>query len=347
MVAASSGHVDSLVRLGVALHYRGRADEADERFREAMALAAAIGDPVLHARAAVGFGRRYPYWETDTSRITALEAALVELPAEETPLRTMLMGLLVTHLINGFRPDEASRRDALADELSIVLTAPDATTDVLLAVGQTRVYDCIEDPVALDGVADRLIAVAAAHSDLKVEATARFSRALAALDRGHMDVLRASTEHYADVSARLGDPRDQSQAATVRSTIAYIEGRYQEAAALSDEALELGRTSGDFNAGPHPLCPGPVAGDRSRSGCRGAAAVAGVDRVPGHRQLRRGHRPVRSVGGRPRRSGRASYPPRRNWFLGRAERGGLSDTHCVPGRHLGAHRRHCGRRDGR
>jgi transcriptional regulator with XRE-family HTH domain/tetratricopeptide (TPR) repeat protein len=245
---ASSGHVDSLVRLGVALHYRGRADEADERFKEAMALAAAIGDPVLQARAAVGFGRRYPYWETDTSRIAALEAALAELPAEEMPLRTMLMGLLVTHLINGFGPEEASRRDELADELSTVLAAPDAATDVLLAVGQTRVYDCIEDPVALDEVADRLIAVASAHNDLKVEATARFSKALAALDRGRMDVLRASTERYADVSARLGDPRDQSQAATVRSAIAYIEGRYQDAARLSDEALELGRTSGDFNA---------------------------------------------------------------------------------------------------
>jgi transcriptional regulator with XRE-family HTH domain/tetratricopeptide (TPR) repeat protein len=246
--AASSGHVDSLVRLGVALHYRGRAEDADDRFKEAMALAVAIGDPVLQARAAVGFGRRYPYWETDTSRISALEAALDQLPPEETPLRTMLMGLLVTHLINGFRPDQASRRDALADELSAVLTAPDASTEVLLAVGQTRVYDCTEDPVALDGVADRLVAVAVAHNDLKVEATARFSKALAALDRGRMDVLRASTERYADVSARLGDPRDQSQASTVRSTIAYIEGRYDDAAALSDEALELGRTSGDFNA---------------------------------------------------------------------------------------------------
>ena len=160
--SASTGHVDSLVRLGVALHYRGRADEADERFKEAMALAVAIGDPVLQARAAVGFGRRYPYWETDTSRIAALEAALAELPPEQVPLRTMLMGLLVTHLIQGFRPDQASRRDELADELSAILASPGAAPELLLAVGQTRVYDCIEDPEVLDGVADRLVAVAAA-----------------------------------------------------------------------------------------------------------------------------------------------------------------------------------------
>ena len=66
---ASAGHVDSLIRLGVALHYRGRADDADQRFKEAIALAVAIRDPILQARAAIGYGRRYPYWETDSGRV--------------------------------------------------------------------------------------------------------------------------------------------------------------------------------------------------------------------------------------------------------------------------------------
>ena len=52
---ASAGHVDSLIRLGVALHHRGRAEEADERFKEAINLAVAIGDPTLQARAAIGY----------------------------------------------------------------------------------------------------------------------------------------------------------------------------------------------------------------------------------------------------------------------------------------------------
>ncbi len=246
--AASTGHVDSLIRLGVALHYRGRADEADERFEQAIALAVAMKEPTLQARAAVGYGRRYPYWETDSRRIAALEAALVELPQDEVPLRSMLMGLLVTHLVNGFRPDEASRRDALAEELSGVVAAPETPTEVLLAVGQTRVYDCIEDPAVLDGVAQRLIELGTAHNDLKVEAVACFSKALSALDLGRMSELRASSDRYADVASRLGDPRDLSQAVAVRSTIAFVEGGYMQAAELSDEALELGRSSGDFNA---------------------------------------------------------------------------------------------------
>ncbi len=67
--AASAGHADALIRLGVALQYRGRADDADARFREATRLAIALGDPTLQARAAIGLGRRYPYWETDQARI--------------------------------------------------------------------------------------------------------------------------------------------------------------------------------------------------------------------------------------------------------------------------------------
>lgn len=246
--AASTGHVDSLIRLGVALHYRGRADEADERFQQAIALAIAMKEPTLQARAAVGYGRRYPYWETDSGRIAALEAALVELSQDQVPLRTMLMGLLVTHLVNGFRPDEASRRDALAEELGGMVADPETPTEVLLAVGQTRVYDCVEDPGVLDGVARRLMELGTAHNDLKVEAVACFSQALSALDLGRMTELRDSSDRYSDVASRLGDPRDLSQAVAVRSTIAFVEGRYGHAAALSDDALELGRSSGDFNA---------------------------------------------------------------------------------------------------
>ena len=245
---ASAGHVDSLIRLGVALHHRGRAEEADERFKEAIDLAVAIRDPTLQARAAIGYGRRYPYWETDSGRVAALDTALDDLPLNDIPLRTMLQGLLVTHLVNGFEPEEAARRDKLAAELSALVAEPATPDDVLLAAGQTRIYDCIEDPVVLDAVADRLLVLSTTHNDLKVEATASFSKALAALDQGRMQALRSSSHRYTVVSTRLDDPREMSQAATVRSTIAFVEGRYQLAAELSDEALELGRSSGDFNA---------------------------------------------------------------------------------------------------
>jgi hypothetical protein len=117
---ATVGHADALIRLGQALQYRGRADDADARFREATHLAVGLGDPCLQARAAIGLGRRFPYWETDTERIEAMEAALAELPPDERVLRVTLMGLPVTHLINGFELQQAQRRDVLADELAMI-----------------------------------------------------------------------------------------------------------------------------------------------------------------------------------------------------------------------------------
>ncbi len=246
--SASAGHADALIRLGVALQYRGRADDADTRFRQATQLAIALADPILQVRAAIGLGRRYPYWETDQARIEALEAALAALPSGELLLRVMVMGLLVTHLITGFKPEQAQRRDVLAEEMRAIAAASGTEEDLLLAIGQTRIYDCIEDPVTLGEVANRLLGASRRHNDLRVEAGARFAQALSSFDRGEMPDLASTSERYSEVAARLDDPRERSQAAMVRSTIAFMQGRYEESAALSEEALELGHASGDFNA---------------------------------------------------------------------------------------------------
>jgi transcriptional regulator with XRE-family HTH domain/tetratricopeptide (TPR) repeat protein len=245
---ASQGHADALVRLGMALQYRGRAEEADGRFRDALALASVLGDATLQARAAIGLGRRYPYWETDSDRIEALEQALVALGEKDELLRLTLMGLLVTQMINGFRQPEAERRDELADHLAAVADDPSTSDETLSCLGQTRVYDTIEDPVRLDRVAGRLARVGAARNDLRVLAVARFSQALSALDRGSMEDLETAAARYGEVADQLDDPLERSQAATLRSTIAFIEGRYADGEELTAAALALGKESGDHNA---------------------------------------------------------------------------------------------------
>jgi transcriptional regulator with XRE-family HTH domain/tetratricopeptide (TPR) repeat protein len=245
---STAGHADVLVRLGTALQHRGRAEEADDRFRQALHLAIGLNEPVLRAQAAIGLGRRYPYWESDLARIDALEAALAGLPAEERLLRLTVMGLLVTQLVNGFHPDEALRRDELAEQLERAASDDATPAEVLLALGRTRIYDCVEDPRRLRQVSSRLVAAGAEASDLRVLAVARFAEGLAALDLGEMPALHAALGSYGEVATRLDDPRERSQAATFGATIAFIEGRYADAEALSDEALRTGREAGDFNA---------------------------------------------------------------------------------------------------
>ena len=101
--------------------------------------------------------------------------------------------------------------------------------------------------MALRGVARRLVGVAEATATCAARRR-RFAEALAALDTADMGSLREATERYGAIAEQLDDPGERSQAATVRSTIAFVEGRYDEADALSAEALEHGKASGDFNA---------------------------------------------------------------------------------------------------
>jgi tetratricopeptide (TPR) repeat protein len=245
----TAGHADALIRLGLALQYRGRADEADERFLRANHLAVALGHAHLQARAAIGLGRRHSYWATDQERIQVLENALSALSDGEGLLRPTIMAMLVTHLIAGFNADEARHRDELATQVRAVATDANVKSEVLLSMGQTRIYDSFDDPSQLSPAAERLAKVADRHTDLRVLAGARFAQAIAALDQGDMAQLRSRCDQYAEVVERLDDPRERSQLSTARSTIAFIEGRYADAAELSDSGLDEGRASGDLNAG--------------------------------------------------------------------------------------------------
>ena len=63
-----------------------------------------------------------------------------------------------------------------------------------------------------------------------------------------MTDLAAAADQYDDVARRIDDPRERSQASTVRSTVALIEGRYADSEEWTTGALALGRESGDYNA---------------------------------------------------------------------------------------------------
>ncbi len=132
---STGGHADALVRLGDALQHKGRAEEADSRFREALQLATVLRDPEVRARAAIGLGRRYPYWETDKGRLDKMEAALAALPDGRGLMSLTLKGLIVTHLINGFDPEQADRRDEIVAELRAVALDSHTPVEILRADG--------------------------------------------------------------------------------------------------------------------------------------------------------------------------------------------------------------------
>ena len=330
----TADHADALIRLGLALQYRGRADEGDERFRQANHLAVALGHAELQARAAIGLGRRYAYWETDDERTQVLEDALAALDQSEGLLRPTIMAMLVTHLIAGFNADEARHRDEMAAEVRAVATNPEIGGEVLLSLGRTRIYDSFEDPEQLAPTCERLARVAQKHSDLRVLAGARFAQALAALDRADMPQLRTRCDEYEEVVVRLDDPRERSQLSTARSTLAFIEGRYDDAAASSDQALDQARASGDFNADlVHYAARDPAGSGHGTSGDR-PATFGGRHRVPEHRRLRGRDRSVRGPRWRHGPCARGARPVRKLGVRRHPAGRGLAGADGVPGADL-------------
>jgi transcriptional regulator with XRE-family HTH domain/tetratricopeptide (TPR) repeat protein len=246
---STASHADAMIRLAGACAHAGYAEQADSVYRDALRLAMSLRDPVLQARAAIGLGRRMTHWDTDRERIDLLEAALAALHDDGATLALILKGKLVSLLVNGFTEEDARRRDELASGLAEVASDPTTSDDVLLAIGATRFFDVMQDPDDVVTVARRVAEVATGANDLRVLAGTQFVLALAALDRADGDELRRVVSgSYRELSERLGDPRELGMVATAASTIATIEGRYDEGAELSELALGLGRASGDLNA---------------------------------------------------------------------------------------------------
>ena len=69
------------------------------------------------------------------------------------------------------------------------------------------------------------------------------------LEAGDMAGVRRELEAVAAVVAQLGQPAQLWYLATIRAMVALLEGRFEAAATLMDEALELGRRAQSWEAG--------------------------------------------------------------------------------------------------
>src|SRR5204863_3776905 len=112
--------------------------EADERFRAALAIADAVGDAPIYARAALGLSATLVYGRSDAERIEALESAVERLGPDEFVLRPAAQAMLMRQL--GFEPtaEAYERRQAAAAGVLEAVSRPDVSDDLLLALGQSR-----------------------------------------------------------------------------------------------------------------------------------------------------------------------------------------------------------------
>jgi hypothetical protein len=225
-----------LLELGEAETRAGELDAGRERFVRAGELAARQGFPDELARAALGATAWHDYGLLDTVGVRLLEDALAALPAEDTPLRARVLGLLSTRL----GPARRAERDALSAEAVAMarrLGDPAATSTLL----KYRAF-AIRDPATLDEqleAAGESLRLAQEGGDLEGTVWSRLCRLVCLLERG--DVARADVELEAYASA--ADELRQSYfcwyATMLRGTRALLAGDFEDGEALSRDALAV------------------------------------------------------------------------------------------------------------
>lgn len=246
--AGTGEHAATLIRLGRALSAAGRTTEADDHFRQARHLAEALGDVSLFAQAAVGLAATVRYGHSDPERIEALERSIDLLAPDQRVLRTTAAAMLKRQLGFDFSEDAYQKRQRAARLVLDVVAGDELEPELLLALGAARDSIVVDDPVVLDRLSRQIVEVASSPRNLAVLANAWYGRAWAALELGDGTGWNASIAAFSAIAEELRLPFESALAATMATTSALIEGRYEEGEAQSQRALALGIEGGDPNA---------------------------------------------------------------------------------------------------
>jgi hypothetical protein len=218
-----------LLALGEA---RLRAGEpARDAFAEAAALARTLAEPELLARAALGFsGLGVTIIAVDDDAVALLEEALRAL-APDHPLRSRLVGRLA---IETYYASAPAQRKALGDE-AVALARPEGGAALLDALNarHTALWSAqyLDERLA---TAHEMLKLATELHDGERELQARNWLVCDLLERGDLPAATIAIDGHERLAAELRLPAYTWWAPMWRSTLASLEGRFEEAEALID-----------------------------------------------------------------------------------------------------------------
>ena len=237
-----------MLSLGDVLSRAGDDPAAKAAFRRAASAADETGDAARLARAALGYGGRFAWARagTDPELVPLCERALAAVGKGDSADRARLLSRLA-----GALRDEPSRehRVALANE----------AVEIARRIGDPRVLaytlaanwpgvngpDTTETRVSGD---NELLALAERLGDTELAYLAhayRLHTLWALTDRAGVDVALDAQGQIADA---LGQPAQRWDDAAMRTALALMEGRFDDAERLMSEALEHGRLAQSWNA---------------------------------------------------------------------------------------------------
>jgi AAA ATPase domain len=225
-----------LLRLGAALTRAGRYREAEETCLEAAELARRLGSGERLAQTALVFGQREVRGgEANRRLVGLLREALDRLPATDSPLRARLLARLSLELTFS---DEAELAEPISQEaIELARRLGDAASleSALRARWMARWGpEGLEERLAL---AKETLRLARATGDQELELAGRCRRVTSSLQAGDTRAVEADIAACARLAEELRMPSHQWTATTMRAMWALLQGAFQEAEELAEEAL--------------------------------------------------------------------------------------------------------------
>jgi class 3 adenylate cyclase/tetratricopeptide (TPR) repeat protein len=244
-----AGRCELLLSLGDAQARAGDMPAAKETFLEAADAARRAGSPDQLARAALGYGGRFVWARAwgDERLVPLLEEALGALPRGDSPLRVRLLARLAAGPLRDTLPPEP-RMAMCREAVGIARRLDDPAT---LAYALDGLYCSNWGPDVLRErleIAGELIEVAESAGDVERAYAGHDYLFHGFFELGDLPATRREFESKTALAQELGQPAQLWDLAAGRAVLALFEGRFGEAEAATQEALELGRSAQTANA---------------------------------------------------------------------------------------------------
>ena len=227
---------DLLVALAEATTRRGNAGAAAEAHKRAIRAARAMGSVELAARAAV---QAAPLSVSDPLVIGALDAALCDLPDEDSPLRARVLVSFARVLSNSYLT------------LDVVLDVSRQGLEMARRVGDLEtqwwtLWQWHQNALVSFGalaerrrVAEELMEIADRSGDLERRQLARQWRAVNLLQEGDLGGARAELETGLREAEELRQPFHRWTCSSMLASVAITEGRLEEGEDLARRAVAM------------------------------------------------------------------------------------------------------------
>ena len=244
---------DLLLGLGDAQLRAGDAPDYKDTFLRAAEIARSAGGATRLAAAALGYGGNFVWGRAggDPDLIPLLEDALAAIGEEESVLRARLLARL-----SGALRDQPSRetRTSLATQAVQLARRLDDPATLTWALDGLHMAIWAADTVdERREIATEMLTMADRSGSLGAKLLAHDYRLYAFLELGDLDGVHAERAHALRAAEEVKQPAFWWKVTAVDAMIALFEGRFDEAEALMERALDVGGRVHTYAAVTHAM----------------------------------------------------------------------------------------------